>query len=87
MIHKKLFIIHYDTTNLDNDENTSVCHGIYTDLETAKNKLKNIYNDTPIYKFFCYKIKIFELVDKEYKFTNNFYTYMFDKFTEYTYED
>ena len=79
-----LFIIDYEVTNEDFDIHNT-CVGIYNDLETAKNELKNIYNNTKDYKFFCYKIKVYQLTENEYKFTNQFYTYKFDEFTEYKY--
>jgi hypothetical protein len=80
----QLFIIDYDVTDEDFETNTN-CIGIYNDLETAKIKMREIYNNTPDYKFFCYKIKIYQLSNNEYKFINKFYTYSFDKFTMFDY--
>jgi hypothetical protein len=82
----EIFIIDYEVVD-DNYNTINTFKGIYNDLEIAKNELKKIYNNTPDYKFFCYKIKIFHLIDNEYKFTNKFYTYSFDKFTMFDYMD
>ena len=79
-----LFIIDYEVTDENLDTHTT-CIGFYNDLETAKKKLKIIYSKTTDYKFFCYKIKVYQLKKNEYKFTNNFYTYKFDEFTEFNY--
>jgi len=57
--------------------------GIYTDLETAKSALKNIYNKKPDYNFYGYKITVYKLEGTEYKMTNKIYTYTFDKFSEF----
>lgn len=61
----KLFII-------KNDE--GIC-GFYSDLEKAKKELKNIYNNKPDFKYYGYKINIYELVDNEYISTDYIYTY------------
>jgi len=59
--------------------------GIYTDLETAKNALKNIYNEMPEhdYIFYEYKITVYQLDGSEYKMTKKIYTYTFDIFLEF----
>jgi Zn-finger domain-containing protein len=80
----QLFIIDYEVTDEDFDTHTTWV-GIYNDLETAKNELRKIYSSKSDYKFFCYKIKIYQLINNEYKFTNKFYTYSFDKFTMFDY--
>ena len=79
-----LFIISYELDQL-NELNENVCCCIYTDLETAKQELKNIYNKTVDYKYFGYKIMIYTLDDNQYKFTNRILTYRFDEFTEYNF--
>lgn len=71
-----LFIISYELDELDE----CVCCSIYTDLEIAKQELKNIYNKTTDYKYFGYKIMIYTLDEKQYKFTNRILTYRFDEF-------
>lgn len=81
-----LFIIDYDVLDENYDTQTTRI-GIYNDLETAKKNLKEIYNNTKDYKFFCYKIKIYKLKKNKYKFTNIFYTYKFDEFIMYDYMD
>ena len=80
----QLFIIDYEVTNEDFETYTNSV-GIYNDLETAKNELKKIYSSNSDYKYFCYKIKIYQLTGNEYKFINKFYTYSFDKFTMFDY--
>lgn len=75
----KLFIISYDA---DNYEENQCDIGFYTDLEIAKNKLKDIYNKTPDYKYYGYKISVYELVGSEYITTHKIYVYSFDNFTE-----
>jgi len=79
MYENNLFIISYEIDSLEN-VNDIVCGGIYTDLEVAKNELKNIYNKTPDYKHFGYKILLYTLVENKYKFTNRIYTYKFNEF-------
>jgi hypothetical protein len=60
-----------------------VIYRLYTDLEKAKNELKNIYKRTPDYKHCGYHISVYNLnlVDNEYIFSNIIYTYTFDKFS------
>jgi hypothetical protein len=82
----KLFIINFDVDELDDDwSNDIICSGIYTDLETAKNELKNICNNNYEYKFLGYKIMVYNLVGNKYIFTNKIYTYTFDEFIECDY--
>lgn len=56
-------------------------HGLYIDIEKAKNELKNIYNRTPDYTCYDYQINVYNLVDNEYIITNITYTYHFDTFS------
>jgi hypothetical protein len=81
-----LFIINYDIDDLD-PINGIACCGIYNELEKAKEELKNIFNKTPDYKFFGYKIMVYNLVNNEYKFSNKIYIYKFDEFIEYFYNN
>jgi hypothetical protein len=74
-----IFTISYDA---DDYEESMCTIGIYTDLETAKNKLKDIYNNTPDYKSYGYKINIYNLVGTEYIMTDIKYIYTFDQFSE-----
>jgi len=76
----QIFTISY---HADNYEENMCTVGIYIDLEIAKNKLKNIYNDTPDYKSYGYKINVYNLVGTEYIMTDIKYIYTFDKFTQY----
>jgi hypothetical protein len=55
-------------------------HGFFTDLEKAKDKLKNIYNEISDFKYNDYKISVYNLIDSEYVISNIYYTYIFDKF-------
>lgn len=80
MDSNKLFMICHD----DHKCNTFVCCGIYTDLESAKSNLKNIYKNIPDYKYYNYKIQVYNLIENEYILTNKIYTYKFDKFLEFT---
>jgi len=77
ILSKQLFVINY---NINEDD--ILFSGIYIDLETAKNELKNIYNKTVDYKYYDYRITVYNLVDKEYKITDKIYTYKFDEFME-----
>ena len=83
MAHQ-LFIIDYEVVDECYETHTT-CIGIYNDLETAKTEMRKIYKNTPDYKYFSYKIKVYQLTDNEYKFTNDFYTYSFDQFNMYDY--
>ena len=62
---------------ITNDD--GIC-GFYSKLEKAKNELKNIYQETPDYKHFGYRINVYELVNNEYIITNKIYTYKIDTF-------
>ena len=66
----QLFVINYDDG----------VSGFYIDLEKAKIELKNIYDKTPDYKYFDYKINVYKLNDKEYTITDTYYIYKFDTF-------
>ena len=57
--------------------------GIYTDLEYAKKALQTVYQKTSDYHFYEYKITVYQLEGTEYKMTHHYYTYTFDKFTEF----
>ena len=54
--------------------------GFYSDLEKAKNELKNIYKITIDFKYYDYEINVYDLLDNEFKITNVSYTYHFDNF-------
>ena len=87
-MNNELFIISYELDEFDdlNENNTNksiTCSRIYTDLEKAKEELKKIYNNTPDYKYYCYKIMVYNLDVNEYKFINKIYTYRFNEFTEH----
>ena len=87
-MNNELFIISYELDEFydlnENNTNKSItCSGIYTDLEKAKEELKKIYNNTPDYKYYCYKIMVYNLDVNEYKFINKIYTYRFNEFTEH----
>jgi len=90
-MNNELFIISYELDELDelyelnenNKNNSFICYGIYIDLEKAKKELKKIYNNTPDYKYYCYKIMVYNSIDNEYKFSNKIYTYKFNEFTEH----
>lgn len=83
-----LFIINFDIDEFDDEwSNDIICSGIYTDLETAKNELKQISINKPDYKLFGYKIMVYTLVGNKYIFTNKIYTYTFDYFVENTCTD
>ena len=56
-----------------------VC-GFYSNLQKAKDELKNIYNKTCDFKYFDYKIIVYNLLDDEYIITNVSYKYSFDTF-------
>ena len=66
----ELFIIN----NIDGN------YGYYTTLEKSKEELKKIYNSTPNYNLYNYKINVFLLIDNEYIITNTSYTYIFNIF-------
>jgi len=66
----ELFIIN----NIDGN------YGYYTTLEKAKDELKKIYNSTPNYNLYNYKINVYLLIDNEYIITNTSYTYIFNIF-------
>jgi hypothetical protein len=71
-ISNQLFVIKYDDG----------IHGMYTDLDKAKNELINIYDKTPNYKYYCYHINIYNLIENEYIETNIKYTYNIGIFTK-----
>lgn len=77
----KLFIINYCIEDIYNNKDNII--GIYIDLERAKNELRNIYLRTIDYKYYNYKINIYNLINGEY-IPNNliYYTYSFDEFIE-----
>jgi hypothetical protein len=58
-----------------------VIYRLYTDLEKAKNELKNIYNRTPDYKYDNYHIAVYNLIDNEYINSQIIYTYTFNHFS------
>ena len=66
----ELFIIN----NIDGN------YGYYTTLEKSKEELKKIYNSTPNYNLYNYKINVYLLIDNEYIITNTSYTYIFNIF-------
>ena len=67
----KIFIIKNDN---------EVIISFYTNLEKAKNELKNIYNKTTDFKHYYYEINVYKLIDDEYIITNLSYIYNFDEF-------
>lgn len=79
----KLFIISRDINdNFLDIKNSILCYGIYINLEIAKYNLKTIYQKTPDYKYYEYKIQVYELTENEYNLTDKIYIYQFDKFIE-----
>ena len=54
---------------------------IYDNLEKAKQQLKNIYDNTPDYKHYGYKIMVYNFHENEYIISNITYTYKFDTFS------
>jgi hypothetical protein len=54
--------------------------GIYNNLNKAKDVIKSIYESTPNYRLYDYKINIYELIDTEYIITNTSYTYILNVF-------
>jgi hypothetical protein len=80
---KILFIIN---CGLCDENDGLMCSKFYNDLETAKNELKKMYEKTTNYKFFSYKITLYQLIGKEYIMTNMNYTYKSGKFVEHNYE-
>ena len=84
---ERLFIISqekYGDCQVYQDESGFIS-GIYIDLETAKNALKNIYKETSEndYIFYEYKITVYQLNGSEFKMTNRYYTYVYDIFLEF----
>ena len=79
----QLFIITYDCQmELDGH----IFKKIYTDLETAKNELRNIYNKNPDdFGYYGYNIMVYSLDNNEFIFTNTAYLYNYkkDDFDEY----
>lgn len=61
----KLFII---------ENNDGIC-SFYSNLKTAKDELKKLYNNMPDFKYYGYRINIYELDDNEYIKTDYIYTY------------
>jgi hypothetical protein len=61
-------------------------HGIYTDLDKAKEEIIEIYETVVDYKYYEYKIDKYELKDKEYIQTKLYYTYSRFGFDECEYE-
>ena len=57
----------------------------YTDLEKAKNELKQIYKKTIDFKYYDYEINVYEIIMNEYKITNVRYTYSFDNFLKFSF--
>jgi hypothetical protein len=55
--------------------------GFYTDLEKAKNVLKEICNKNLGFKYYEYKINVYDLIDNEYKLTNRSYIYAFNNYS------
>ena len=56
---------------------------IFSDLETAKNELKEIHNKTSDFKYYGFKICVYILKNNKYEKTNESYTYRFDEFTKH----
>ena len=82
-----IYAISYDINDIDDfpyANNSIICCGIYESLDEAKNELKEIYEQTPDYKYYGYKIMVYELLKdkRKYKFINKIYTYSFDSFSE-----
>lgn len=62
--------------------NDDEIHGIYTDLQKAKDNLIEIYKNTPDFKLYGYRINVYQQRDGEYIFTNRFYQYENNFFQE-----
>jgi hypothetical protein len=60
-------------------------HGIYTDLDKAKEELIEIYETVVDYKYYEYKIEKYELKDKEYIQTGRYYIFCCHGFYEREY--
>lgn len=81
MENKEIYIINSTINGLDtNTEDGIICNGIYTNLEKAKNELKNFITQTSDYFIFTYRICIYSLSGNEYKNTNRMYIYEFGEF-------
>ncbi len=82
----QLFVISYDKCELEEEYSNGwcvLCSGFYADLETAKEKLKNIWGRTTDFKMYGYRINVYDLVGNEYVMNpNKKYTYRFDEFIE-----
>lgn len=77
-----LYIIQYELAHLEADDKIMCSNGIFTEMEAAKQELKNIYKKTQDFKYWGYKIMIFHLVENKYIYSNQFITYRFDEFIE-----
>lgn len=66
----ELFVIQYDDG----------VHGFYNDLERAKRELIDIFDKTPDFKHYGYKIIVYKLIENEYVMTKKTYTYQFQMF-------
>ena len=58
---------------------------IFSDLETAKNELKEIHNKIPDFKYYGFVICVYTLKNNKFEKTNESYTYRFDEFTKHCY--
>ena len=58
-------------------------HSFYTNLNKAKSKLVDIYNEIYDYKQYGYKIEVYNLIQDEFIFSNITFTYCFNLFTTY----
>ena len=91
-MHKeKIFVIESNMDELIynnyNDENLIYMKHIYTNLEKAKEKLKNIYDNINIFlnsDYYNYHIKEYRLIDENYKLYNIYYFYDNNKFIRNT---
>ena len=74
MTTTKIFIINYDC-EMELDDGL-IFKKIYNNLESAKQELNRIYNTTPDFKYYGYRIMVYSLEENnEYVFTNRFIKY------------
>lgn len=76
MDYEKIFIISYVFNDFE------VKYKFFNNLISAQNELKNISKTSCEYKYYDYKIMVYFLINDEYKFTNQTYSYIYGEFIE-----